>query len=544
MADLLTDPEGGLGDELTPDYLGRRVRSGFTQQPQLPVTGGPAVGAPSGPVVTGSGVQAPPAGGPLGTGPTETSEAGAQVRRPGDINLLQGALFGLRSGMRLGDLAQELFGGAPAGASVTPSGQLTFGAPESLREAQFGGVPDVPGGTFEGEGVDAAVEAVAGEEAAGGGLGGALGIGGAVVGAGTSLYGLINAIRAGDPTGIVQSTLSTALAGVGIAGQLGVQLAADIAANVGPWMIVAPAFIQSVMSMITEGTAPLHADTARDQAIEAAQKMPFYVSLLEAEPQVLQTSTQGMSDADVTQLYMLARSGVRAGQLAASPLAQQGTTEHGVRQPTFPGAEDEIQKMMPSALAATVHLQDELVRRGISPDSVPLPKNDFWFDPGVIAQAQSTAQLSGGPGDEGAPSRPLYDWQTLVPDQTMFLSPQDLVRDIGTYGGLDTDALTAEQDATLAGMQPGQYEAGLRGMVTPGSALGQLWASLASGSGEAGAPSSAEGAPTQAGASDQTHAEASSPLAARDAMRAFGPQDVSQAFGGGAGWLEDLLRGA
>ena len=147
MADALGRPDSDEEEDLllSEDYLGQEAPVAFQGQPALPITGGPAVGSPTGPATVGG--FAPPGPKPPSTAtgtPTRPVEGGDDGSLLGDVGQY------ISPGLKLLDVANKIYrnataGPAPfaAGATETPSGQLTVSSPEILRELQY---PDVVSG--------------------------------------------------------------------------------------------------------------------------------------------------------------------------------------------------------------------------------------------------------------------------------------------------------------------------------------------------------------------------------------------------------------
>jgi hypothetical protein len=467
------------------DYLGNKAPLAFKNQPALPVTGGPAVGAPSGggPVQAGS-QPAPVTAGPAG--PTLGS------LDPSILNVALG------SGIKLADLASKLFGsaGVPAGAIETPSGQLTTSAPEILRPQQFPDVPDVPGGTFASEGTATAAPL---SGTGGGFTAGELGNDiGAAFGGANAIFNLVQAIRSGNP-----QSIASASEGLGSAGIVGAAEAGLIPAEIAGQSVTAAAGpISSAAGVVTAIlidalTSNVPGDQARDFNLMMSAAVPEDLAALDLGALVLPFVNNSLSTDQAKTLFTVARTGLKAEEMLAEPLGAQGRRQGGVTFSDYPGANENVLQATPSALLATLKLQDLLASRGITPDQMPVPQTSFWGAP--------TINPDPGNVNMNAEAAELANW--TAGNSSMFLTPSDFLGKIGHYGGFEgvnleevTSGPQAAQvygaagapadqayawgpqvDAMLAKIQPGQYEEGLRSFLSrqtgyADSPLAALWA--------------------------------------------------------------------
>ncbi len=511
-------PTGMLGLDETdpttaPDYLGQPVPLAPSSQPALPVTGGPAVGAPAGPAVPGTAGE--------GGVPVTAGAGGTQL---GSLSpsLLRLALSG---GIKLSDLAGRIFRGSqdPSGGAVeTPSGQLTTSAPEVLRSTQFpeSALPQIsPGAALDPAAWADAGAMGSGAEALDGG--GALATGDAAGGTSSmglaeiasqlgitpelagelsaafggvgGLLGLVQGIRTGNPTeaalgGLTAaSTVSGLAGGPTISGAVGSALGAGAAsALAGAGVVTAPFVLGpilaglfgsdiNVMDMFTGGKATAYEKFGGKLQANERQQGVGLTTLAQALPYV-------QSKEELGQLLNMYRTyvgstqdaplGTPSGVYNLTTIPGMEGTEHGGHGPSVDWGPD------------TAYLQGIIDRY-----AAVLPGQaiaDFGAVPtgpdGMRLWQQFTDREQSAPKYQAA-DQPGYEMQagegtTPVPEV-----PQ------GFYG----QYTTADQ---LAYGQPGYDYAG-SGYPEPGQYVGAvnpIFASLFGGQqGDAGASGSADG---------------------------------------------------
>lgn len=447
--------EGLLGldsppDEFVTDFLGQKAPLAFKGQPALPVTGGPAVGASQGPVSAAT--QAVPV--TAGAGGTQVGSIAPDI-----------IALALKGGKKLSDLAGDLFPGAPsAGAMQTPSGQLTVSAPEILRPTQF--PENIGGGEIPGPSIPSGVDA-------------GLNLGqyvGPALSSVTGLFNLGQGIAQGDPAQIVGGAENIALAAL--------PLASVPEGAVGP--------IGSAASLITaiimDELADPHGSKSAVQDFNylMGQAVPGELETLKFGAAILPLINDNLSTDQLTQLYQIARAGLKSSELAADPLSRQGKEKAGVAYGNFPGAEEAVQNLSPQAWLATIRLQDMLAKRGITPEQLTPPAGNVYGAPDQQHMLQMTPeqilfeQTAFPYGREGV--------EQQIPGGTLWLTPAEALGKAGGYGGFTEQstvpggyAYSPTTTAALEGLQPGGYEAGLRNYLETlpgfeGSALAGLWA--------------------------------------------------------------------
>jgi hypothetical protein len=482
MADLFGNETGG--DDLRPDefyrglsYLGKPTSITLPgQEPSPP--GGQALGAAGGAPVIAPSVMGTP-----GAGPSAPSGEPTSSLSPG----IRAMLTGLSFGTRAASLASNLIPGAAAGAFETPSGQLTFGAPEALRELQFPSTTP-PSGELPGPSIPS------GQGGGGFDISSAVG---PALSALPSIYGLEEAIRTGNYGGVVSPAINLG-ANVGV--QTGL-LPAELTSLTGAGLPFAAA-VQVISSIIQDEIADPggRVSAAQDAKFLLGQQVPGEAQGLQLGASILPLISDKLSTDQAMQLFNAARAGLKSSELLAEPQKMQGKNEAGVQMTQYPGLSEAVNQYAPQAWLAAVRLQDLLAKRGVStPQDFQVPTEgpfaQFYgtgrpmTDPAQLAalepnqQAQQmnlAADLASG-GYEGR--------EQGVPGGTTYLTPAEALGKAGHYAGFTEQstvpggyAYGPETTQALAGIQPGGLEAGLRAFLQgqpgyAGSPLASLWAS-------------------------------------------------------------------
>jgi hypothetical protein len=491
MADLFGNEQGG--EELRPDefyrglsYLGKPTSITLPGQEPTP-PGGQALGAAGGAPVTAPSVMGTP-----GAGPSAPSGEPTSALSPG----IRAMLTGLSFGTRAASLGANLIPGAAAGAFETPSGQLSFSAPEALRELQFPSTMP-PSGELPGASIPS------GQGGTGFDISSAVG---PALSALPSLFGLEEAIRTGNYGGVVSPAINL---GANIGVQTGM-LPAELTSLTGAGLPLAAA-TQIISSIIQDEIADPggRVSAAQDAQFQMSQQVPGEAQGLQLGAAMLPLISDKLTTEQAMQLFNTARAGLKASEQLSSPLGAQGQNEAGVQMAQYPGLSEAVNQYAPQAWLAAVRLQDLLAKRGVStPQDFQVPtEGPFAQFYGTGRPVTDPAQLAGMEPNQQAQQMNLaadlasggYEGREQgVPGGTTYLTPAEALGKIGQYGGFserpygETAAgigtplggyqYSPATMAALSGIQPGGLEAGIRSYLSQlpgyaGSPLASLWAS-------------------------------------------------------------------